>query len=303
MSLIASCVSRTGTQSHRLQRRRKGADCATRRWPRPRGQTVRMAEEGFADAVEAFLRINVVPARRPEPRLAEGLVSVDRQLVASPQGVLAAWRIGDGPAVLLVHGWEDDNSLWAPLIDALVARARSLVVFDLPAHGFSEGEWGLGPQGGDGVLAVSAALGPIDAVVTHSFGAGPALIAMSESLSVERAVLIAPPFGRGNRWLRYAERHGVSDEVAFAAQSLYEQRVGPARATFDSTAELAALDVELLVIHSADDERNPLNGSRELVPLCRRAELLVVDGLSHRRTARDPVVVARVADFVTDARR
>ena len=71
--------------------------------------------------------------------------------------------------MLLVHGWEDDNSLWTPLIDALIARDRALVVFDLPAHGYSEGEWGLGPQAADGIAAVAAALGPIDAVVAHSF--------------------------------------------------------------------------------------------------------------------------------------
>ncbi len=261
-----------------------------------------MSEESFDAAVDAFLRANVVPARRPEPRLAEGLVSVDRRLVPSPQGIVAAWRIGKGPAVLLVHGWEDDNSLWAPLIDALVARGRSLVVFDLPAHGFSEGEWGLGPTAADGVLAVSGALGPIDSIVTHSFAAHPAMIAISEGLTVESAVLIAPPFGRGNRWLRYAERLGVSDEVALAAQSIYEQRAGPVRARFDFTAALTAFDGDLLVIHSADDERNPVSGSQEVVPRCRHAELIVLGGLSHRRTARDPAVVARIADFVTRTR-
>jgi pimeloyl-ACP methyl ester carboxylesterase len=105
-----------------------------------------------------------------------------------------------------------------------------------------------------------------------------------------------------NRWLRYAERLGVPEEVAYAAQSIYEQRIGPARAAFDFRAELVALDVDLLVIHSADDERNPVSDSQEVVPLCRRAELVIVDGLTHRRTARDPEVVARIADFVTEIR-
>jgi pimeloyl-ACP methyl ester carboxylesterase len=220
--------------------------------------------------------------------------------VPSEHGVLAAWRLGDGPAVLLVHGWEDDNSLWAPLIDALVERGRALVVFDLPAHGYSEGEWGLGPQAADGVASVAADVGPIDAIVAHSFGAGGAMLAMSEGLVVGRVVLIAPPLRTSNRWLRYAERLGVSEAVAFEAQSIYEERIGPARASYDFRAELAELDVYLLVIHSADDERAALSDSQEVVPTCRRAELVVVDGLSHRRTARDPEVVARIADFVTD---
>jgi pimeloyl-ACP methyl ester carboxylesterase len=262
-----------------------------------------MAGAGSAEDVEAFLRVNVVPKRRAEPRLAPALGSVEKHTVRGPQGEIAAWRIGAGPAVLLVHGWEDDNSLWAPLIDALVERGRAVVVFDLPAHGHSEGEWGLGPQAADGVTAVVGAMGPIDAVVAHSFAAGGTLLAMSEGgLAVDRMVLLAPPLRAGNRWLRYAERLGVSEEVAFAAQAIYEERIGPARASFDFRAELTDLDVALLVIHSVDDERFPLGASQAFVPKCRRGELVVVDGLSHRKTARDPDVVARVADFVTGAR-
>ena len=258
--------------------------------------------DASSETVQSFLRANVVPARRAEPRLAPALASTEKQLVPSPQGVLAAWRLGDDPAVLLVHGWEDDNSLWAPLIDALVGRERAVVVFDLPAHGFSEGEWGLGPQAADGIAAVVTAMGPIDAVVAHSFAAGGVMLAMSEgALAVDRMALVAPPLGTGNRWLRYAERLGVSDDVAFAAQAIYEERIGPDRASFDFRAALVDLDVDLLVIHSADDERFPLAGSQDVVPNCRRAELLVVQGLTHRRSARDPEVITRIADFVDQA--
>jgi hypothetical protein len=258
-----------------------------------------MTREASAETVQQFLRANVVPARRAEPRLAAELASVEKQSVRSPEEMLAAWRRGHGPAVLLVHGWEDDNSLWSPLIAALVERERALVLFDLPAHGFSEGEWGLAPQAADGIFAVTGALGPIDAVVAHSFGSGAAMLAMSEGLTVDRAVFIAPPLRTSNRWLRYAERLGVSEEVAFSAQSIYEQRIGPARASFDFRAELGDLDADLLVIHSADDERAALSDSPEVLPNCRRGELVVVDGLTHRRTARDPEVVARGADFVS----
>jgi pimeloyl-ACP methyl ester carboxylesterase len=78
-----------------------------------------------------------------------------------------------------------------PLIDALAEQRRSLVAFDMPAHGFSGGDWGLHPQAGDAVLAVAAAIGPIDAIVGHSSGASIAALAIREGLTVARAVLIA----------------------------------------------------------------------------------------------------------------
>src|SRR4029079_6769528 len=104
------------------------------------------------------------------------------------------------------------------------------------------------------------------------------------------------------RWLRVADRLGYSREVAAAAQATYEERIGRARADFDLRAELATLDVDLLVIHSVDDERMPFGDSEEVVRKSRRAELLAVSGLTHRRTARDPEVVARIADFLTPGR-
>ncbi len=172
--------------------------------------------------------------------------------------------------MLLIHGWEDDNSLWSPLIDALTERDRSLVAFDMPAHGFSDGEWGLHPQAGDAVLAVAAALGPIDAVVGHSSGAAIAALALREGLAVERAVFVAPPLRAANRWLRVADRLGYSRDVAAAAQATYEERIGRARAGFDLRTELPTLDVDLLVVHSVDDERMPVHrlgrGGTEIPP-------------------------------------
>jgi pimeloyl-ACP methyl ester carboxylesterase len=267
------------------------------------GKTEAMTGTPAGDAVEQFLRANVIPSRRSQPRLAESLVGVERHLVPSAAGRVAAWRVGDGPAVVLVHGWEDDNSLWAPLIDTLIERGRALVVFDLPGHGFSEGDWGLGFQAADGMHAVAEALAPVDAVVAHSAGAGGATLAMAEGLTVAKGALVAMPLSRSNRWLRVADRLGVSHDIALAAQARFEQRIGRDRAAFDVRAELAALDIDLLLVHSADDERYPLSDAREIAPKCRRAELFEVEGLSHRRTARDPAVVARLADFVTETHR
>ena len=208
--------------------------------------------------------------------------------------------MGSGPAVLLVHGWQDDNSLWSPLIDELAARERALVAFDLPAHGVSGGDWGLGSEGTDGVHAVADALGPVDALVAHSFGAGCAALAMAEGLAVPRAVFISCPLvAGGNRWLRNADRFGVSLEVAEAAQRIYDGRQGPFRASYSGRTVIPTLDVHLLLVHSTDNERYPFSDAEEVAPLCRRAELFAVDGLTHRRTARDPEVVSRIADFVT----
>jgi pimeloyl-ACP methyl ester carboxylesterase len=253
----------------------------------------------FDEAVQQFLQAYAVPRRLREARTAARLRVVRPVLVPTRWGVLSAWRLGTGPAVLLVHGWEDDNSLWSPMIDELDRRGRAVVAFDLPGHGASGGDWGVSFEGSDGIVAVTEALGPIDAVVAHSAGCGITAGAIGEGWSVERAAFVAPPLAEGDRWLRSAERFGATEEVVAAAKAIYYAAHGPARAAWHPRTAYPALDVDLLVIQSRDDERNSVTDAQEIIPLNPRADLIVVDGLTHRRTARDAGVVGLIADFVT----
>jgi len=252
----------------------------------------------FDDDLQVLLQACGVPRRRA-PRLADRLADVEQHRVASGAGTLAAWRLGTGPAVLLVHGWEDDHTLWSPLIDVLAQRGRALVAFDMVAHGFSDGEWGLHPEAIDGLHAVARALGPVDAVVAHSSGAGTAALALHEGLPARRSVFVAPPLRGGSRYARYADRLGFAPEVAAAAHAHEEERLGPARAAFRMRDALPTLDTELLLVHSVDDERMPFGDSEGVARQCPRATLLRVEGAKHRRTAREPDVVAAVAGWVT----
>lgn len=258
-----------------------------------------MADTG----AEAFLRAVVKPRRRDPPRLAASLHAVERRDVHTRHGRLAAWRIGTGPATLLVHGWEDDNSLWEPMIAALLERNLALVVFDLPAHGFSEGDSGLGFEAAQAMHAVAAELGPLGAVVGHSMGAAAAVLAVKEGMEVQHCVLIAPPLRGGDRWRRLAERAGVGVETADAARVLYEERIGVATAGFDMGHDLARLAVDVLLVHSKDDERMPVEDSRAAADQASNVTLLLVDGYGHRQTAGAPEVTTGIADLVGPATR
>src|SRR5690606_4402721 len=122
------------------------------------------------DQARALLKEVMTPKRRARQRIAEPLRNAEQVEIETPAGKVAAWRHGEGPAVLLVHGWQDDNSLWSPLISALAELGIASVAFDLPGHGFSHGDQCRPMLAAEVLKAVAAELGPIDAVVTHSFG-------------------------------------------------------------------------------------------------------------------------------------
>jgi pimeloyl-ACP methyl ester carboxylesterase len=251
------------------------------------------------DEVEEFLAAMVRPARRDPPRVAERLRGIRPDRVPTPYGTVAAWRIGAGPAVLLVHGFDDDHTLWEPMLDALVARGRAAVVFDLPAHGLSTGDSGMGWEAARAAEVLIAEYAPVDAAVGHSIGALGLIAALTHSqIALSRAVLISTPLNTVDRWRRNAERFGMPNETADRARALYETRVPDAKQFFDASAGLARIGIPLLLVNSADDVRAPFTDAQRASAGCPNVQLHAVDGLGHRRTARDPSVAAAVAEFL-----
>jgi pimeloyl-ACP methyl ester carboxylesterase len=258
--------------------------------------------EGDADEVDAAARrlIDAVktPRRRQRPRVAEPLLDAEDLAVQTPDGAIAAWRLGTGPAVLFVHGWEDDNALWGPMIEQFALYGRSAAAIDLPGHGFSEAPL-MGSEGAArAVRAAAAALGPIDAVVGHSFGCVALLNALDDGLEARRAVMIASPLPRG--LAERLEREGdrlAPPEVVRRALALVEA-AGEGNTEREPLKAAGRMRAEVLFIHSLDDEQCPASNSQALAAAWPGARTLYVDGLGHRLVAQDREVAQRVLDFV-----
>lgn len=249
------------------------------------------------EQARALLSEALRPKRRARQRLAEPLRDAQQVEVETSTGKIAAWRHGEGPAVLFVHGWQDDNALWGPLIQALAEIGIASVAFDLPGHGFSTGDYCTPVAAAEAIEAVARELGPVDAVVTHSFG-GPATgAALLNGFSVRRAVLIAAPRGRNKGWFRMAEERSIPAEVVHRARELYADDVGPALANFDLAA--VASPIQTLLIHSADDDAVEWDDNSQVIAQrWPNAELVLCDGLGHRMIAQDRGVIERIVTFV-----
>lgn len=247
-----------------------------------------------AQALE-ILRGRDGPRRRARPRVARPLAEAEHQEITTPFGPVAAWRLGEGPAVLLVHGWEDDNALWGPAIEAFAAWGRAVVAIDLPGHGFSASGDASIKSASAGVLGAAEALGPIDAVVGHSYGCGVLIHALGHGLKAQRAVLIATPVPRTQPRRPLEIEHADPAVIARAE----EIRQGRARQQSEKIeGAIRQMTTPMLAVHSLDDEQCPFANSERLVALWPGADLLAVDGLGHRFLAQDRDVLDRIVNFV-----
>ena len=245
------------------------------------------------------------PRRRARPRLAEPLREAEDQMVETPFGPVTAWRLAPWgsspttPAALLVHGWEDDNCLWGPMTEALIEAGRPIVALDLPGHGFSPAEDCSIGRAAAAIRAVAEAMGPVDALVAHSFGCPASTRAMADGLDIRRAALIATPMptATGDYWPKVKEQMQVSDAVIDRARALMiaQEAIFP---PFNYPALAAGMSASALFVHSLDDEDCPPANSRTLADAWPGAQTLWVDDLGHRRLAQDAATVAQVTAFI-----
>ncbi|MPZ71761.1 MAG: alpha/beta fold hydrolase [Nitriliruptorales bacterium] len=107
------------------------------------------------------------------------------------RGVLHGFTAGEGPSVLLVHGWGDRASRLGALIAPLVDAGFRVVAVDLPAHGASPGVRTNAYGVAAAIRATAQHVGGVYGVVAHSMGGLETIIALRQELAAERVVLLA----------------------------------------------------------------------------------------------------------------
>ena len=209
------------------------------------------------------------------------------QLVASGTKRLVSWTWGVGPRVVLAHGWEGSARDMVLLASALVARGRSVTVFDMPAHGRSSGRTTTLPEMADAVLAVSRATGTPTAVVGHSLGAAAAVLALRDGLGATAAALLAPV---AEPWL-FLRR--LSDLLAFTPAAYdrlvvqLEKRAGIAIHSIDGALAARSLRARALILHDPADRQVPFAQGEALADAWHGAALHPLPGLGHCRPLYD----------------
>jgi pimeloyl-ACP methyl ester carboxylesterase len=210
-----------------------------------------------------------------------------------------AWRWGEGPAVLVVHGWEDDHHCFDAIIAALVKRGQAVVALDLPAHGKSGGTQSTIPLAAQAVAGVADALGPVRAVVGHSLGGAAAAFAITEGwLEVERAAIVAAPTGPTYMLNAIAQRFGMSEERKEKLFQELKRVVGYRPEEIELMPKVASLEIPALIVHSKDDAMVRYVTGEKWAANWPGAQMLTLEKLGHRRLLFDPSTAAKVADFL-----
>jgi pimeloyl-ACP methyl ester carboxylesterase len=232
------------------------------------------------------------PARRKPP-----LGATAHRLRAAGGEELAAWSWGEGPGVLLLHGWGGSSAQLEGLVPALVARGFRVVAVDAPGHGLSGGRMSSMPEFARAAHEAARRLGPFCAVVGHSMGGAALALALRDGLAAERAVFVGTP-GSPVDWIRrFADALGVGPRALDGMKARSERRLGFRWEELDVASIAPRMRVPLLVVHDVDDREVPFAEGEAVARVWPGARVLATRGLGHNRILSDPAIAARVAAF------
>jgi pimeloyl-ACP methyl ester carboxylesterase len=248
---------------------------------------------------------------RPKPPRAAGGLEARRITVTSGGDELATWLWGEGPTVLLAHGWNGRASQMAPFVAPLREAGLRVVAFDMPGHGSSTGKRASVLTMARAIRDVAEAtaplvgrdLAPLYGIIAHSLGATATALALRGGLSAGRVVLLAP----GAEPMFFARRAGallgLSEARTEGLMRRVSERLGGDMAAIDLRSQARSIAAPALIVHDPEDEDVPFAHGEGIAEAWPGAELEVVRGLGHLRILRDEGVQRRAALFIAgDAR-
>ncbi|MBB2495005.1 alpha/beta fold hydrolase [Aquipseudomonas ullengensis] len=261
-------------------------------WVRGFNATVgRLAPDWAASRMQrVFLSPNEMPPREWElPLLA------DAERITLRFG-LSALRWGQGPAVLLLHGWEGRPTQFAHLVRALVRAGYGVVALDGPAHGRSPGYEANVVLFARALLEAASELPPLRAVIGHSMGGAAALLATQLGLRTEALVTIAAPARILGALRRFAHFVGLPRQARARFVSRIEQTAGMPVALVDVAHY--RLDMPGLVVHAQDDGMVPAAEAQSIHAVWPGSQLLNLASGGHSKPLADPRVVEAVLELL-----
>jgi pimeloyl-ACP methyl ester carboxylesterase len=216
---------------------------------------------------------------------------------------------GEGPVVLLVHGWGGWRGQLGRFVAPLVDAGHRVVAVDAPGHG-DAGAGFMGPGRGtlfeisDALHAAQERFAPdgVAAVVAHSLGTTATAHAVREGLPADRLALVSPNPGFGPLLEAFSRAFGLNARTTAHLRQALEGFTDRTLEEFDLPAMGAGGDMPpTLVVHDEADREAPYAVGAAVAAAWPTATLVTTRGLGHYRLLADDAVVRAVVGHVTGA--
>jgi len=203
--------------------------------------------------------------------------------------IIQCWRWGEGPAVILAHGWNGSGIQFQPLIDSLIKSNFTVITYDAPGHGISQGKYTNYFDITDTIRTLwqSCKEENVVAVIGHSLGAAALINFISKEKYTKNVVLFAPPLKIRELLFQTFDYHGVPKIVYQNLVQKFEPLYGYSLFKDNPTQLIKSIKNDILIVHDKNDKAAPFTDSEHAAELYDNIYIHATVGLGHKRILND----------------
>jgi pimeloyl-ACP methyl ester carboxylesterase len=213
---------------------------------------------------------------------------------------IRCWKWGQGPGILFVHGWNGRGVNFAYFFKSFIDAGYSVITYDAPAHGESEGQVTNYFELSDTVrsfLDFSNGFN-IQGIIAYSIGASAVINCMAKDKPSVDAVLIAPALKLKEILFNAFNYHGVPEFVYQSLVADMEKYYGYDVHQDNPDVLAKTISTKMLIVHDKDDRTIPYTDSKTLSDKTDNFYLHTTEGLGHKRILRDNAVIDVITAYL-----
>ena len=199
--------------------------------------------------------------------------------------------------ILLVHGWSGRGTQLFKIADAFVQEGYSTVSFDAPAHGKSPGSDSIMVDFIAAIFEIDKKYGPFEAAVGHSLGGMSVMNAIKRGLKVNKAVIIGSGDIVQDIMDDFILKLELEPIISTKLRLYFEEKYGEKMDNYSVHKAASEITTPVLVIHDKNDIEVPVTAGINIHKNLKNGELLLTEGLGHRKILGDYEVVKKTVQF------
>jgi pimeloyl-ACP methyl ester carboxylesterase len=200
--------------------------------------------------------------------------------------------------ILLVHGWSGRGTQLFKIADELLKAGYSTISFDAPAHGKSPGKTTIMVDFIATILEIDKQFGPFETAIGHSLGGMSVLNAIKKGLKVNHAVVIGSGDIVADIMDDFVAKLELKPTISTLLRLHFEKKYGEKMNSYSAFLAAKETTIPVLVIHDNNDPEVPVKAGIHIHKYLKNGELLLTDGLGHRKILGNSKVIERTVQFI-----
>ena len=253
-------------------------------------------------AANFVLKLFKTPFKFKRPKREDKMyqeASKEMLLIPELQKSIQVYKYGQGTKkVLLIHGWAGRGTQLYKIGENLAKKSYQVISFDATAHGDSEGKTSAMPEYIKSIFEIDKQYGPFEFAIGHSLGGMALLQAVKDGFTVKKMVTL----GSGDSILdickQFVNRLGLQPKIAYLLKDKMDKVLGMDSELLSANVAAKEVIIPTLVVHDKQDEDVPVSCAHNIRQSLKNGELLITDGLGHRRILIDTKVIDQIIHFL-----